>query len=72
MALAAMSKKRVELDPYEQVVYFTRRGKVYHRRTCPHLRSGRKPVSFRRVPAGATPCGRCKPEGWAPLTDDDA
>jgi len=64
--LAYLSSKRVELDPYEQVVYFTPAGRVYHKRSCHHVKNGRKPVAFQKLSSGAKPCGRCRPEGWVP------
>jgi hypothetical protein len=64
-ALALMSSKRAELDPYEQVVYLTRTRKVYHRRTCHHVKKCRTPVAFKKLPIAATPCSHCRPQGWA-------
>jgi hypothetical protein len=71
MALARLGKQSVELDPLEQVVYFTRSGKTYHRRSCHHLRKGRQPVRFKKVRPGAVACKQCQPEGWATETDSD-
>jgi hypothetical protein len=62
--LAFMSGSSVELDPYEQVVYFTRTKKIYHKRTCHYLKNGQRPVAFQKVPTAARPCSQCKPEGW--------
>ena len=65
--LAFMSS--AELDPYEQVVYFTRTKKVYHKRTCHHLKNGKRPMAFQKAPAAARPCSQCQPEGWASEPD---
>jgi hypothetical protein len=63
--LALLGSGRIELHPLEQVVYFSSTRKVYHRRTCRHLKHGTSGVPFRQVPAEATACKQCQPEGWA-------
>jgi hypothetical protein len=49
------------LDPHEPVVYLTRTRKVYHTRTCHHLKKSRTPVPFHQVQA--LPCCACRPDG---------
>jgi hypothetical protein len=51
------------LDPHEPVVYLRRTRKIYHTRTCHHLKRGRTAVPFKEVPAHASPCCACRPEG---------
>jgi hypothetical protein len=71
LMLLLSDMNEVELDPYEQVVYLSRTKKVYHTGTCRHLKSGKEPVAFKKLPAHATACTRCRPIGWVTETDGD-
>ena len=51
------------LSPYEPVVYLTRSGKIYHTRTCHHLKRSRTPLPFSQAQTQASPCSACRPEG---------
>jgi hypothetical protein len=63
LRLADMSV--VEIDPYEQVVFLSTTKRVYHRKTCRHLKSRKESIAFKKLPAHATACTRCLPVGWA-------
>ena len=61
---AFAKQKQERLAKKEEVVYVTRRGKKYHKETCPFIKN-RDTVSMSVKEAeakGLKPCGRCHKE----------
>jgi hypothetical protein len=63
--LAFLGSQRIELEPLELIVYLSSTRKVYHTETCHHVRKQKTCVPFKKVPADATACTQCKPQGRA-------
>lgn len=59
---SAIAKQKVEkISKKENVVYVTRKGKKYHKETCPFIRN-RETISIdekEAIEKGLKPCGRC-------------
>ena len=58
---AIAKQKEVKIAKKESVVYVTRRGKKYHKETCPFIRN-REAISIdekEAIEKGLKPCSRC-------------